>query len=58
MTIAHTEKGKQMIVPKSRLSELQDENRLLKMQVKILENQVEKLQEMISKEDDKEIETE
>lgn len=36
-----------MIIPKSRLSELQDENRILKMQVKQLEKQAQKLQEML-----------
>ena len=40
-----------MIVPKSRLSELQDENRLLKMQVKMLEAKIQKLQEMLYEKD-------
>ena len=40
-----------MIVPKSRLSELQDENRILKMQVKMLEAKIQKLQEMLYEKD-------
>lgn len=40
-----------MIVPKSRLSELQDENHLLKMQVKMLEAKIQKLQEMLYEKD-------
>lgn len=48
-----------MIVPKSRMSELQDENRLLKHNIKELEEQVRKLKEMIYEKDGKtEIENE
>lgn len=42
-----------MIVPKSRLSELQDENRLLKHNIKELEEQVRKLQEILYEKDSK-----